>query len=439
MERYDRQIRAFGRHGQSILRGLTVAVVGAGGIGSVVFLLLVRLGVGRIFLVDDDVVELSNLNRLAGATLKDAEKKRPKVRVLAEHAARIDPAIEVMAIQESILEPRAQERVKCCDAIFGCTDNQGSRWVLNELAARHLIPYFDTGVGIAADCDHNIEHAGGQVRVVVPGMGCLNCIQGIDIDIAGQEMRPEADRQVAIQRGYIAGANVTTPAVASLDGSVASLAVTEFMAFATGFRPVRRFVGYDFMKATVLTYTFPLDPDCYTCSPVGSLAIGDHGKSLPVELLIDEPEPQHQGESHMNSKTTNAREAIAQLLSHAKHNGLAVDGSAEGRWFLIKQVRLGRPLNRPVAPVMVKFFGENADPVVFLPDRIQIAEDSTACPNFLASTPCLKGWKALCPHMFQDVGDQLLEFIACLCGFLANPRLCGCMGCPGRDVAENVA
>ena len=98
----------------------------------------------------------------------------------------------------------------------------------------HLIPYFDIGTGIQADSKHNIEHAGGQVRVVIPGMGCLNCIDGIDIDVAQQEMLPEKDRQVAEGLGYIAGANVKAPAVATLNGVPANLAVTEFLAFFTG-------------------------------------------------------------------------------------------------------------------------------------------------------------------------------------------------------------
>jgi molybdopterin/thiamine biosynthesis adenylyltransferase len=433
MEIYDRQIRVFGTEGQRILQGLTVGIVGAGGIGSLVFLLLVRLGVGRLILLDPDVVELSNLNRLAGATLEDATKQRPKVDVLARYAARINPAVTVIAFRKSILEEKAREHLKGCDVMFGCTDNQSSRWVLNQWAVEHAVPYFDTGTGITAGPNQAIERAGGQVRVVIPGMGCLNCIGGIKIDIAQQEMLPESDRNVAIQLGYIAGADIKAPAVASLNDTIASLAVTEFMAFVTGFRPVQRFVGYNFLSATVLPYTFPRDPNCFTCSSVGSLALGDAGIPLPVELLLDEPQPQNQGAVVMNNETRNIQSAITELLSHAAQERLPVEGHAENRWLLLRRVKLGSGFNRPAANVMIKFFGNDGDPIVFVPDKIQIKEAAPVCPNFIVPTPCLKGWKALCPHMFQDVGDELLPFIACLCGFLANPALCGCMGCAGKS------
>lgn len=434
MEIYDRQIRVFGREGQQILQGLTVGVVGAGGIGSLICVLLARLGVGHLILLDHDVIEPSNLNRLAGATLEDAVEHRSKVDVLAGYTARVNPDIIVLPIQKSILEKESQEYLKGCDVIFGCTDNQSSRWVLNEFAVEHLIPYFDTGTGIITGPQQTIERAGGQVRVVIPGLGCLNCIGGIKIDVAQQELLPESDRNIAIQLGYIAGADIKAPAVASLNGVIANLAVTEFMAFVTGFRPVRRFVGYDFLNATVQPYTFPQDPSCFTCSPVGSLALGDAGAPLPVELLIDKPQPHNEGKPTMENETQNIHSAITNLLSHCRQQDLPIQGHADNRWLVIRQAKLGSDFNQPAADVMVKFFGNTGDPVTFVPDEVQIAGNARVCPNFVASTPCLKGWKTLCPHMFQDVGGDLLPFLACLCGFLANPILCGCMGCPGRDV-----
>lgn len=439
MERYDRQIRVFGQYGQDILRGLTVAIVGVGGIGSLVSILLIRLGVGRIILIDPDVVEESNLNRLAGATLEDAQKGRPKVHVHARYGVRIDPDIEIIPVQDSILKAGAQQYLKMADMIFGCTDNQATRWILNKFAVQHSRPYFDTGTGIKAGQNHAVEHAGGQVRVVIPGMGCLNCIDGIKVDIAQQEMLPEAERQIHRQLGYIDGADMKAPAVASLNGVIANLAVTEFMAFATGFRPVRRFLGYDFVHATVLPYTFPRNPDCFTCSPTQSFATGDLGGPLPIHLLINEPELHNTGETQMQTETRNIHEAIAELLSQAQQRNLAIEGDAQSGWFLIKGIRIGWPFNRSRSPVMVKFFGDSKDPVVFLPDRIEIYDFADVCPHLLAKTASFKGWKTLCPHMFQDVGDELLQFITCLCGLLANPDLCGCMGCPARDAHSTAA
>ena len=285
MEMFDRQIRVFGKAGQRALQKLTVGLVGAGGIGSLIFVLLTRLGVMRFIIIDDDIVEESNLNRLAGSTFSDAQNKTPKVLMLERYGKEINRHLDVIPVQKSILEEDAQQALKMCDVFFGCTDNQSSRWELNRLSAQYLIPYFDTGTGIKADVNHNIEHAGGQVRVVIPGMGCLNCINGIDVSIAQQERLPEPERQVAIKLHYIDGADIHAPAVASLNGVIANLAATEFMAFATGFKPLHRYIFYDFLNARVVPLPFDKNPRCFTCSPLGSLAIGDQGK--PLGLVIE--------------------------------------------------------------------------------------------------------------------------------------------------------
>lgn len=439
-EIHDRQIRVFGKEGQEALQQLTVAVVGVGGIGSALFLLLVYLGVGRIVIVDIDVVEVSNLNRLWGATLEDAKKKRSKVHVLARRAFAINPNVEVIPIQASIVDEKVQERLKVCDAIFGCTDNEASRWVLNTFCIEHLKPYFDTGTGIRADSNQRIKDAGGQVRVVIPGMGCLNCISGIDITTAQQELMPEPDRQVAIQRGYIAGADVVAPAVASLNGVIANLAVTEFMAFATGFKHLYRYVDYYFLQAASVGFNFAKDPNCYICSPAGSLGIGDNGLSIPMEMLLDEPQLQEQskgGKADMEAKTGNIRKAIEDLLQMGQQQGLNIEGDPDGQWFLIGNVKAGKPLNKTRTTAMVKFLGDSRDPIILVPENLEIGGDSSVCPGFLAKHTFVKGWKPLCPHMFQDVVDQLLEFVVCITGFIANPTLCGLMGCEGRNREKN--
>ena len=69
---FDRQSLALGDAGQRILRGLNVAVVGLGGTGSVAFVQLAHLGVGRITVIDGDRVEDSNVSRIIGATTQDA-------------------------------------------------------------------------------------------------------------------------------------------------------------------------------------------------------------------------------------------------------------------------------------------------------------------------------------------------------------------------------
>ena len=71
---YDRQIRMFGKVGQTLLAKCRVAIIGLGGVGSLVAENLSRLGVGEFCLIDDDHVEESNLSRTFGATISDARE-----------------------------------------------------------------------------------------------------------------------------------------------------------------------------------------------------------------------------------------------------------------------------------------------------------------------------------------------------------------------------
>ena len=92
-QKYDRQVRAFGEQGQEQLRKITVGIVGLGGTGSIVIEQLAHLGVQKFLLIDSDVVERTNLNRLVGVSESDV--KRPKVESRCRLAQRINGHVEV--------------------------------------------------------------------------------------------------------------------------------------------------------------------------------------------------------------------------------------------------------------------------------------------------------------------------------------------------------
>ena len=286
-EIHDRQVLAFGKAGQKLIQKAKVGIVGCGGLGSILFILLVRLGVRDFVLIDDDLVENTNLNRLAGSKLIDVKNKTPKVEMLENYGLEINDEIITDLIAESVFSSRAKYALKSCDYIFGGVDTQSPRVLLNSISIQHMIPYFDCGTGIQATVDHNIEHAGGQIRTVIPGLGCLKCIKGINLDIAKMELLPKEKRQFVIERGYIAGEDEHAPSVAPLNGVIANLAVTEFMGLVTGCKPLFRYVFYDLLKSMTVPVEFPKNPDCFSCSEDSLLASGDSGVALP-EYLISE-------------------------------------------------------------------------------------------------------------------------------------------------------
>jgi len=286
--RYHRQILALGAEGQSCLKAASVAIVGLGGLGSHVAQQLAYLGVGELILVDHDVVETSNLNRLIGATPGDV--RRPKVKVAERLIKAISPDARVRAFRENLASTTPLETLRTVSLLVGCTDTEGSRLILNELAKAYLLPYIDCGVGITVD-DGIITSIGGRVMTILPDGPCLLCAQEIDRGTALQDLETEAQHAARRRAGYVTGAVVPEPSVVALDGVVASLAVNEAIALLTGWRaPMPGQVYYGDGRATPCVRRLTCqDPRCVVCAT--GLGTGDASrieryarKTLPKDL-----------------------------------------------------------------------------------------------------------------------------------------------------------
>lgn len=145
-ERVARLVAAFGEEAAVRLANSTVAVVGAGGTGSIVIETLARAGVGKLILVDPDYVSPSNLERLHGGIPEDAEQRLPKVEVARRHVLSINPACVVEAYYGALPHSDIVDAVVQADAALGCTDQQHSRLSLSDLSVRYLLPSIDCGV-----------------------------------------------------------------------------------------------------------------------------------------------------------------------------------------------------------------------------------------------------------------------------------------------------
>jgi molybdopterin/thiamine biosynthesis adenylyltransferase len=285
-ETFDRQILLFGKEGQRELRKTSVAIIGGGGTGSFVSMMLTRLGVEEIINIDPDNVEISNLNRLIGATPKDIN--HPKAEVLKRYAETYSKT-RFEAVNKNILDPSALERIKDVDIIFFCTDNQSSRMILNDFSVKYLIPFIDLGAGILTEKGY-IE-AGGQVRIGLPDAYCLACIDGINYAKAGEELLNQEDKKIRSEAGYIQGHNIPNPSVISLNGTIASLAVTEFLTLITGIRNVNTYITYDMQSHNIITQTIHIEKDekCPVCGKNGIRAMGDliSSPNLLEEIILD--------------------------------------------------------------------------------------------------------------------------------------------------------
>ncbi len=166
-ERYDRQmiIEGFGEEGQKKLKSTTAFVAGAGGLGSPVAIYLATAGIGKIRIVDNDNVELSNLNRQIFYGEKNIGSRKADVagRKLAEY----NSDIEIDAVDTRITSDNIFDLTDGCDLIVDCMDNYETRYILNRVAIERKVPLFHAA----------IQGMYGQATTIIPGeTPCLKCI-----------------------------------------------------------------------------------------------------------------------------------------------------------------------------------------------------------------------------------------------------------------------
>ena len=261
--RFDRNERLFGAEGQARIRTTRLAVVGAGGLGSFVVPEAAYLGVGAMTVIDDDVVTESSLNRLMGAVPADVPAATPKVEVAARVARAIDPDLSVEPIKAWLTDERARAAIAAADVIVGCLDDDYARLQLNEIASDARRPLID----LASDVVDEGRHYGGRVAVALPGRRCLSCLGVLDPDelalgALSPEQRSARDRTYGIRRDALdaRGASVVT-----INGVVASLAMTELMVLVTGLRAPRATLTYRGETGAVLVNGDDPTAACYYC------------------------------------------------------------------------------------------------------------------------------------------------------------------------------
>lgn len=166
-ERYKKQISIpnFGRTGQRKLKSSTVLIAGSGGLGSAVSIYLAVAGIGKLKIVDNDIVELSNLNRQILFEEKDLGKS--KAILLRKMIRQRNKDIRVEAINKEITDETIGSFAGDCDLIVDCLDNYATRYILNRISNEKKIPLFHAA----------IRGMYGQATTIIPGeTACLKCI-----------------------------------------------------------------------------------------------------------------------------------------------------------------------------------------------------------------------------------------------------------------------
>ncbi|MBO4161459.1 HesA/MoeB/ThiF family protein [Micromonospora antibiotica] len=314
-DRYDRQVRAFGR-----LAELTVAVVGLGGVGSQVVQSLAHLGVGGLLLVDPDTVTATNLNRLIGAKPADVARAATKVTVAARTVRTINPQVRVRGIAGSILDPVVWQQVRPAEVIVGAVDGHAPRWALNRLAVQYARCYLDVGVELGPaprpeqPDDHDQEassrvrlEAGGHLAVIRPGGPCLLCLCGYDPRLVDAELDPglAAARRAA---GYrVDDPAEPAPSVVFLNQIIAGYAVGELLNYVSLWRPPVRYLLVDAAVNGTTALDADRDPQCLACGPDSPRGLSDAAGPPSVARTTAPPAAHDAAGAPQNPNTQSSR------------------------------------------------------------------------------------------------------------------------------------
>jgi molybdopterin-synthase adenylyltransferase len=238
-----------------------------GGLGTPLTQQLALLGVGTLNLIDSEELADTDRNRYVGAWHDDPVPGTRKVDLGERLVHGIDPTIRVTKIHDSLVSEPAFAAVMQSDYVFGCLDSEGARLVLNELCAAYDRPYLDLASDVVPG---DPPSYGGRICIALEGRGCLICCGLLDVaeaqeDLIGPESRRQREALYGVERAAL---DRSGPSVVSINGVVASLAVTEFMVAVTGLRAPQRVMMYYGQTGKVTVSRDEPAPDCYYCTAV---------------------------------------------------------------------------------------------------------------------------------------------------------------------------
>lgn len=261
----DRQVRFLGEAGQAQLAGARVAVIGLGGVGSMVVQDMARLGGGELLLIDSDKLEETNLSRVVTAIFRDVARKPPKTELAARYARQVNPNIRCEVINDDVAYEDVADKLADCDFIFLCADTMRARLVVNAIVNQHLIPAVQIGSKILlAEGTGKLEQFYSVVRHMRPGCGCMLC-NGL---ISGSRLAIE-EKSDEDWRAQNYGTEAPNPSVITLNGIGASRATHDFLMDFVGTdvsRPTAGYYMYDVFKGAWLKTNPRHDKDCTECS-----------------------------------------------------------------------------------------------------------------------------------------------------------------------------
>jgi len=222
---------------------LSACVVGISGTGSVIAEQLARLGFGELILIDFDIVEIKNLNRILNSKITDAQEEKLKTSMFSEAISQYRDKIKITTINTSINTRGAVVAASQADFLFCCVDTVEGRLICDKMSEAFIQPLFDVGVTIptrkTTEGNIAIGDINGRVDFVQPGVSSLYGRGVYTSESLYREslMNTSPDEyESQVNEGYVKGMAEEAPSVISLNMRAASACVLEFIARVYPFR-----------------------------------------------------------------------------------------------------------------------------------------------------------------------------------------------------------
>ena len=274
-----RTISSWGEATQADLARLRVLIVGAGTVGLDLAIRLAATGLTNLTIMDFDIVKRHNLDRLIGASPRDAYLKYNKAYIAQRECLKSATALQpfIAISDDSVCESTGFQKALDADIIFSCVDRPWPRMVLNKLAYTDLIPVIDGGVFIKTADANRMVSAGWRAHVIRHSYPCLVCLDQLDPAMAALDRNGELDRPAYIANAPHLDPEANAQNVAALSVSVTSALLLQFIAFCA--TPGIRFRG--------IASVSPMD---YLLSPGGSVDQYYRAPILTYEKCMYEPD-----------------------------------------------------------------------------------------------------------------------------------------------------
>jgi adenylyltransferase/sulfurtransferase len=205
--------------------------VGCGGLGSNTADFLSRLGIGKLTLIDHDLVEITNLHRTALFFEEDIGKS--KAEIISKHVTLINSHVKTSVFKKSLSKDNAEDILGSCDIILDGTDNLDTRYLINEVAIKRKIPWIYAGV-------HSTH---GMVLAIIPNKTpCLSCLS----DTLPQNPMDEI------------------PVLGTLPASIAALQISEALKVLFELQ-TSGFILFNLWSVELEILSIQKNPDCSIC------------------------------------------------------------------------------------------------------------------------------------------------------------------------------